>query len=149
MGKKSGTVKAKKSSKIQGDKVKTAAEEQEKTAVAETPVPPNRMRNFLQLVSGGGKSQPEVAQQVQAVPGKSKETAPKVVRRESGKPRGHLFQDSVKFLQSAWSELKKVHWPTRSELIVYTVVVIGSVVVVAALIWIVDSVLSLLLNYIL
>ncbi|MGD0154085.1 MAG: preprotein translocase subunit SecE [Thermacetogeniaceae bacterium] len=148
MGKKAGTVKAKKGSKAQGDKVKTAAE-QEKTAVAETPVPPNRMQNFLQLVKGGGKSRPEAAQKGPAVPGKGKETAPKVVRKESGKPRGQFIQDSVKFLQSAWAELKKVHWPTRSELVVYTAVVIGSVVIVAALIWIVDSILSLLLNYIL
>ena len=52
-------------------------------------------------------------------------------------------------MQSAWAELKKVHWPTRSELVVYTTVVIGSVLVVAVLIWIVDSIISQLLTHIL
>lgn len=124
MGKKAGMAKVKKGSKVQSDKVKTEAE-QEKTTALEAP------------------------KKVQAVPGKSKEPATKIVKKESGKPKGQYYKDTIKFFQSVWSELKKVHWPTRSELVVYTAVVLCSVVVVALLIWIVDSILSQLLNYIL
>ena len=147
MGKKAGTIKAKKGSKTQGDKVKTGTD-QEKAAAQGSPAAPNRRQGFLRLAKGG-KSQPEALKKIQAVPGKGKEPAPKLVRKESGKPKTQFVQDSIKFLQSAWAELKKVHWPTRSELVVYTTVVIGSVAVVAILIWIADSILSLLLTHIL
>lgn len=44
-----------------------------------------------------------------------------------------------KFVREVRAELKKVAWPTRRELIAYTGVVFVSVVVVAALIWIIDT----------
>ena len=44
-----------------------------------------------------------------------------------------------KFFREVRAELKKVAWPTRRELIAYTGVVFVSVVVVAALIWIIDT----------
>ncbi|NPV26978.1 MAG: preprotein translocase subunit SecE [Firmicutes bacterium] len=53
---------------------------------------------------------------------------------------------TTNFLRTVWSELKKVHWPNRSELITYTGVVLISVAFVALLIWLVDSVLSFLLE---
>ena len=149
MGKKADLAKAKKGSKTQSDKVKVAVEGQEQAAVTEAPAPANRMKNFLRLAKDGGKPQSEASRKVQAAPVKGKEQTTKVVRREPGKPKRQVFHDAIKFFQSVWAELKKVHWPSRSELVVYTAVVIGSVVVVAALIWIVDSILSLLLNYIL
>ncbi len=148
MGKKAGMIKAKKGSKAQGDKVKTGAD-QEKAAVQDAPAAPNRRQGFLRLAKGGGKPQPEALKKIQTAPGKGKEPMPKLVRKEPGKPRLQFFQESVKFFQGAWAELKKVHWPTRAELVVYTTVVIGSVAVVALLIWIVDSILSLLLSHIL
>ena len=46
------------------------------------------------------------------------------------------------YLQGAWSELKKVHWPNRQQLLTYTGVVFVSVAIVAFLLWIVDSGLS-------
>lgn len=53
-----------------------------------------------------------------------------------------------KFLRGSWSELKKVHWPNRQELIAYTGVVLVSVTFVALLIFAVDSLLSRVLQYI-
>jgi preprotein translocase subunit SecE len=38
--------------------------------------------------------------------------------------------------------LKKVHWPTKKELITYTEVVLVAVVVIAAAIWVVDSIIA-------
>jgi preprotein translocase subunit SecE len=148
MGKKAGTIKAKKGSKTQDDKMKTETGQENAPAQA-VPAAPNRRLGFLRLAKGGEKLEPEASKRVPAVPGKGKEPARGPARKEPGKPKPQFFQEAVKFLQSAWGELKKVHWPSRSELVVYTTVVIGSVVVVAVLIWIVDSILSQLLSHIL
>ena len=60
---------------------------------------------------------------------------------KNGKPK---FTVRVKnFFRSVWAELKKVHWPTKKQLITYTGVVLGTVLVMALLLWIVDSLLTL------
>ncbi len=48
----------------------------------------------------------------------------------------------VKYLREVRTELKKVVWPDRRQTVVYTGVVIMSVVAVALVIWVVDAVLS-------
>jgi len=53
-----------------------------------------------------------------------------------------------KFIKGAWSELKKVHWPNRRELVTFTSVVLVAVAFVAVLIFAVDSVLSKILEVI-
>lgn len=57
-----------------------------------------------------------------------------------------LKEQVTKFLRGAWAELKKVHWPNRQELVTYTIVVLVSVLIVAALLWIFDSAFSFLLG---
>ena len=56
----------------------------------------------------------------------------------------------INFLKDVRRELKKVQWPNRSELTTYTGVVLLSVVVVGAIIWLVDlgyqQILSLILQ---
>jgi len=52
-----------------------------------------------------------------------------------------------KFLKGAYSELKKVNWPGRRELVIYTAVVVVAVLFVGALIWLFDSALSTVLRY--
>jgi len=47
-----------------------------------------------------------------------------------------------RYLREARAELRKVTWPDRRQTVVYTGVVIVSVVVVALVIWVVDAVLS-------
>ena len=58
-------------------------------------------------------------------------------------------QKVTKFFKGVWSELKKVHWPTRKEVVTYTSVVLSAVAIVAVMIWIVDSIFSFLLGLIL
>ncbi|MDR9786711.1 MAG: preprotein translocase subunit SecE [Peptococcaceae bacterium MAG4] len=65
------------------------------------------------------------------------------------KEKVNRIEQAQKFLRGALNELKKVHWPTRREIIIYTVVVLVAVVVVGALIWLFDSLLSTLLKLIL
>lgn len=60
------------------------------------------------------------------------------------------FQERAsRYFRGVWSELKKVHWPNRNEIITYTSVVLVSVVIVALMIWLVDSVFSFILSRIL
>ncbi|MHC1746668.1 MAG: preprotein translocase subunit SecE [Negativicutes bacterium] len=47
-----------------------------------------------------------------------------------------------KFFREVRAELKKVSWPNRKELASYTGIVFISVVIVSALIWAIDSVLT-------
>lgn len=53
-----------------------------------------------------------------------------------------------KFVKGAYSELKKVNWPGRRELVIYTAVVVVAVLFVGALIWLFDSALSTVLRYV-
>ena len=46
-----------------------------------------------------------------------------------------------------YNELKKVHWPNRVQLIAYTGVVLLSVTIIAIILWIFDSGLSFMLNW--
>ncbi|CEP69605.1 Preprotein translocase subunit SecE [Moorella glycerini] len=55
-------------------------------------------------------------------------------------------EQATKFFRGSWTELKKVHWPSRKELVTYTSVVLVSVLIVAALLWLFDSVFSFLLG---
>lgn len=53
-----------------------------------------------------------------------------------------------KFLRGVKSELKKVHWPNRKQLIAYTGVTLVTVAIIALLIWVVDSALSQVMQFI-
>ncbi|NLJ77255.1 MAG: preprotein translocase subunit SecE [Peptococcaceae bacterium] len=53
-----------------------------------------------------------------------------------------------KFIKGAYGELKKVNWPGRRELVVYTIVVVVAVLFVGALLWIFDSALSTVLRFV-
>ena len=56
---------------------------------------------------------------------------------------------STEYFKGVWSELKKVHWPDRKQLLTYTGVVFVAVAIVSVLLWIVDSGLSIVLTKIL
>lgn len=58
-----------------------------------------------------------------------------------------FFAKAKRSSKASLNELKKVHWPTKKELITYTNVVLVTVVVIAALIWIVDSVVGAVFGY--
>ena len=54
------------------------------------------------------------------------------------------------FFKGVWSELKKVHWPSRKQIINYTGIVVATclafAVVISAFDWIVSSLLNLILS---
>ncbi|MCL5781317.1 preprotein translocase subunit SecE [Desulforamulus profundi] len=76
-----------------------------------------------------------------------KDAAKAVAKKEPAKAPKSSFSDRAgsvsKYLRGVQNELKKVHWPTRKEVVTYTAVVLASVAVVAAVIWVLDSLLSL------
>lgn len=55
-----------------------------------------------------------------------------------------FFQRTKRNLKMSFNEFKKVHWPTKKELLTYTGVVLLSVAVIALMIWVVDSALGAL-----
>ena len=60
----------------------------------------------------------------------------------SAEKKPSFFSKLGNFFKGVWRELKKVHWPTKKELITYTEVVLVAVVVIAAAIWVVDSIIA-------
>lgn len=46
------------------------------------------------------------------------------------------------YVSNTYNELKKVHWPTRNQIIGYTAVVLFTVLLVSMIIWVFDSVLG-------
>ncbi len=56
------------------------------------------------------------------------------------------IQRGRRFLEEAWSELKKVHWPARRETVAATGVVIVVVFITAAWLGLVDAVLAWMLS---
>ena len=53
------------------------------------------------------------------------------------------------FFREVKNELKKVTWPTRKQLIAYTIVVLITVFMIATLIWVIDSIFSVVFRWIL
>lgn len=58
----------------------------------------------------------------------------------------NLVGRSKRFFREVKGELKKVSWPNKTELASYTGVVFVSVVVVAAVIWVIDSAFNQILR---
>ncbi|OAT80661.1 preprotein translocase subunit SecE [Desulfotomaculum copahuensis] len=64
------------------------------------------------------------------------------------KEKVNRVEQVQKYFRGVFNELKKVHWPNRREITVYTAVVLVAVAVVGILIWLFDSILSRLLQLI-
>jgi len=73
--------------------------------------------------------------------------AGKVVASSANKVK--VTERAGKFLRGVWAELKKVHWPDKKQIGVYTSVVLVSIFMIAFLIWVIDSGLTFLLNQVL
>ncbi|MBM7853812.1 preprotein translocase subunit SecE [Desulfohalotomaculum tongense] len=67
--------------------------------------------------------------------------APAKAAKKDKAAKGRL-QVVKDFFAGVKMELKKIHWPTRREAMVYTGVVLTTVTLVAMIIWILDSILS-------
>lgn len=66
-----------------------------------------------------------------------------VAKTDISKKRPNRFKN---FFRGVWNELKKVHWPTRQQLINHTGVVVISVLVMAIIISIFDLGISTLIE---
>ena len=62
--------------------------------------------------------------------------------KKSAAPKPNRLENTKSFFRGVFNELKKVHWPNRRETIIYTVVVLVSVVFVAVLIGVFDFILG-------
>ncbi len=56
--------------------------------------------------------------------------------RAKNKKKGNFFKET-------WSELKKVHWPTKQTVIKYTLVVLVFVAIMAVIVWCFDKVFDI------
>ncbi len=56
------------------------------------------------------------------------------------------WENSRQYISGVVSELKKVHWPGRTQLIGYTGVVLLSVAIMAVILWLFDTGLSFVLE---
>ncbi|MFA5927620.1 MAG: preprotein translocase subunit SecE [Patescibacteria group bacterium] len=54
----------------------------------------------------------------------------------------------INYVADSWSELKKVKWPSRQEVIYHTIIVVASIVAATAITALVDYGLSSLIQYI-
>ncbi len=59
------------------------------------------------------------------------------------------FKSTFSFFGDSWAELRKVKWPSRKELVSYTLVVLGTVLFVAVYFYVIDLIISWLLRLIL
>ncbi|MDD4776368.1 MAG: preprotein translocase subunit SecE [Syntrophomonas sp.] len=57
------------------------------------------------------------------------------------------FESARTYFNGVYHELKKVHWPSRVQLMAYTGVVLLSVAIIALILWVFDSGLSFVLNW--
>lgn len=161
LAKKTGVAKAKKGARARSKKAASAEvkQEQDQSLVEATPASEKKQHSLLRLIKPnvqrkvGDKGTAEIAEVKKSAADKKKASEQKTKKapraRESAKPKRVPFQGTIKFFQSAWGELKKVHWPSRREVAVYTMVVISSVVLVAVMIWIADTALSALIELLL
>lgn len=61
------------------------------------------------------------------------------------KPGEGVIKSSRRFFEGVWHELKKVHWPTRREVTIYTGVVLVSVMLIGVILMVADLILSQIL----
>jgi len=58
------------------------------------------------------------------------------------------FGSFFSFFGESWSELRKVRWPNRKEMISYTLIVLGVTLVVTVYFWVLDIGISQLVEFV-
>ena len=96
---------------------------------------------------GADRSQPVTAagrrrREGAAAVGAGKGTATPTRQQQEATPQGSLFQRLQRFLREVVAELRKVHWPTRRQIVVYTGVVLAFVTFMVALVYGLDALFS-------
>ncbi|MEW6172578.1 MAG: preprotein translocase subunit SecE [Bacillota bacterium] len=80
-----------------------------------------------------------------------RDVAKDVAKKEVSKKKidlGGVIRTVRQFFAGTWQEMKKVHWPTRRMVTIYTGVVLAVVTIVMVIIWIADSIFSRILQFI-
>jgi preprotein translocase subunit SecE len=76
-----------------------------------------------------------------------KDSGKAVVKKEKEKEKeSGWFDDLKRYLRGVVSEVKKVHWLGSREVVIYTIVVLVTVLFVGSLIWLFDSLLTMVLQ---
>ena len=71
-----------------------------------------------------------------------KKNAPRPVVKPQGSPTKKERTKPRAFVREVGEELRRVAWPTRSEVIAYSLVVLVSVVIIGAMIYVMDTVFT-------
>lgn len=71
-----------------------------------------------------------------------KEPVKKAAANKTAANKPNRIESARTYIRGVMVELKKVHWPNRREIAIYTSVVIVSVVFVGVLIWVFDALLG-------
>jgi len=71
-----------------------------------------------------------------------KDNRKEVAKKSAAANKPKRIEQTKSFFRGVRNELKKVHWPNRRETMIYTSVVLVSVVFVAVLIWVFDIILG-------
>ncbi|MDP9233949.1 MAG: preprotein translocase subunit SecE [Actinomycetota bacterium] len=71
-----------------------------------------------------------------------KKNAPRPVVKPPGAPTKKQRTKPRAFVREVGEELRKVAWPTRPEVVAYSVVVLVSVIIIGAMIYVMDSVFT-------
>ena len=95
-------------------------------------------RKRTKKVSAGTKAEKSVTASKPANNAPKRAYEKKADKGKQGKGIGYYVSKSIQFLRESRTELKKVKWPNRRELLASTVVVILLVLVVALFLGIVD-----------
>ena len=72
------------------------------------------------------------------------EKAPEKAKKEKKEKKNGFFKKVSRFFKDFRSEVKKIVWPTKKQVVNNTIVVFVEMGVVGAAIWIIDYVLGLL-----
>ena len=65
----------------------------------------------------------------------------------SGAVKKERKQNKAKnFFRGVWTELKKVHWPNKKQIVIYTGVVLLTIAVVSFALFLIDSILDIPMN---
>ncbi|MGM9566846.1 MAG: preprotein translocase subunit SecE [Clostridia bacterium] len=66
-----------------------------------------------------------------------------IAKTQANKKNKVKFTTRVKnFFRNVWAELKNVHWPTKKQVLVYTGVVLVTILIVMVVLWVFDTLLS-------
>lgn len=66
-----------------------------------------------------------------------------LAKAQANKKNKVKFTTRVKnFFRNVWAELKNVHWPTKKQVLVYTGVVLVTILIVMVVLWVFDTLLS-------